>query len=693
MLNRWLVARPQSQLDPRSPAEEGVASKTPPPARTALCALALVALTACSGRLDQREASSAAVKGASLFEGEFSQRAPTLTASELQTKIEARLEKLPERSTEPRLVRDYFSPDKPVFVSVEGPSEQLKAITALCEGVKHQDISTRGYPCDNLKGHLDEIEAEIVALGEVRREANLDEAHIEALQAHLMTLESERIRDEEGLVRDETLVAIMFGAEGYRTPLPHIEAALLDLGSRQKILADKLARVEIAAHEILMRYAWDLRASHGEEHWRRFESQRTWLDELADTEVKRTGQAQDQLRVEVPEGWPRSGAAAQSQALQKIMAQVGQRPAADIIAAIVPPGDQYNRLIKALARYRGLSGQGGFTRVAKPRNLRPGKPSEVVQTLRKRLVQEGFEAGTGDPKDPEVFDGALEKALEDFQRAHQLNPNGKLDKDTLAALNVPVERKIAMIKLALRKWREAVPMDHDHVYINIPDFHGELWTQGKRQHRFRVVVGDKARKWQKGKGKDYVNATPETLAFIDRVVYNPFWNVPKRIFKKEILRGKGEEMEDEERHDLLKKKGFQVMGEGTDYEWIRQPPGPGNALGQVKIIFPNPHEIYMHDTQSKNLFSRPVRAFSHGCVRVHEPLTLARKILEHDGQYDGPRIKQALQKFDNEKIFLKEKLPVYINYITVRVGEDGTAHFLNDIYQRDAERLASIEGG
>ncbi len=657
-------------------------------------AAAAFALSACSGRLDHQEASQAAVKASGLFQKEFAAAAPKLTARDLQVEIESKINKIDDKGAMPRLGSDAFSPDKPVFVTIEGASGQLAAVEALCADPSVYDLDPASFECERLaalKREIGEAREALEAL--TAKVSGLGQEHVERLASHLMTLDGEKIRDESGAVTDATLVSIMFGRGGYETPLPHVEIALEDLRAHNTALARRLAELEIHGHQIVARFVWEMRAAYADQHWEKIEAQRKWLDGLADDEVKRTKQPQDQLRMTMPEGWPESGEVAQVRAFQALMAQMGQSQVQEVLESALPPGDQYRRLMGALALYREIVAAGGFVALKDTKSLSEGKASAGVPSLRERLAQEGYAPGTGDPSRPESFDGGLKEALREFQRNHQVQESGKVDKPTLKALEEPAGAKLAKIRLAMRKWREAIPMTGEHVFVNIPDFHGELWDARGRTHRFRVVVGSTTRKWEKGKGKTLVNATPETMAQIDRVVYNPFWNVPKRIFQKEILGDKGEEMEDEARIEFLSKKGFQVMGEGTDYEWIRQPPGPGNALGQVKIIFPNPYEIYMHDTQSRNLFQRPVRAFSHGCVRVHEPLTLARLILELDGSFDGDRVEELLESFESEEIFLKRKLPIYINYITVRVGDEGRSHFLSDVYDRDGDRLAALGGG
>lgn len=654
-----------------------------------LAALLLPSLGACSGRLDPQEADKAALTAAELYQEEFSARAPRLDGQRLQQAMDARIEALDPKAPQPTLLPDYLSSKSPTFVTSEGPDEDMDAVLALCEALPTHDVGLDAYPCQALNEQMKAFEQGEADYKGALAKSSLNQEHVDRLKQHLMTLEGEALRQEDGSIEDDTLVAVMFGQKSFETPLPHIDQELQGLERLVKTQAARLAELEELAHVIVLRFVWDQRGAHADDQWRRWEDHRTWLDELATREEARTKEPDEHLRWQPPEGWPQSAEVAQARVMQGFMARLGQEPTAAVIKAATPAGDQYGRLLAALARYRAIEAAGGFKPIDAPAltRLRGKKPSPALAALRARLVQEGYEAPVSD--DAGQMDSGLREALKAFQRAHQVRDKGKLTKATMAALKITAAEKVTRLRLALRHVRRAMPRDEDHLYVNAPDFHGELWVKGERQHRFRVVVGDRKRKRRRGEGLVYVNATPEVAALIDRVVYNPYWNVPKRIFKREIMRGK-EDLEEDERHTMLRNKGFQVMGAGTKYEWVRQPPGPGNALGQVKIIFPNPHEIYLHDTQSKSLFYRPVRAFSHGCVRIHKPLDLARLILERDGSFNERRVARLVRNYDNQAFFLKEKLPIFVDYITVRVADDGHVHFLTDIYGRDAERLDAL---
>jgi murein L,D-transpeptidase YcbB/YkuD len=386
-----------------------------------------------------------------------------------------------------------------------------------------------------------------------------------------------------------------------------------------------------------------------------------------------------------------------------------------IMAALQPSHPQYQKLLDVLARYRAIAAQGGWERVRRT-SLALGARSSRVADLRERLAIEGFlpqassepavpapvdavqpgqipdpqphpvpraeERSRPTPPDPTIVDERLISAVKDYQSTHQFRPDGDPESGFWRSLNVPITRRIEQIELTIQRWRESqYAGEEDFIMVNIPDFHAQVFQDGERVMRFRVVTGDNKRVCDPETGKwTYPRATPVMMSELDHLIINPYWYVPQSIITNE-LRPKMERDP-----DYLKKNGYEIVNlHGR--ETIRQIPSPDNALGVVKFIFPNPDNIYMHDTPAKRYFDYPVRAFSHGCVRVHEPQKLAHYLLEHDPngkQYDAARLIEAGEQ---EYIELERKIPVFIEYRTVRVDEQGRANFLADIYGRDRLRL------
>ena len=649
-----------------------------------LCA----ALAACTHRIEKEEASAAAARAGELYPSEFAQRAPSLTEKDVRAALALELDRLSEPEEAPRLVREYIEGEKPRFLEGDKLREdQLRLVQTLCAEIPQHAIDPTPYPCDDLKARVEEVGRLRQELERAVASVGLEKPELERLAAHIEGLKPEAVQKSDGSIPDATLVAIVFG-QGMATPLPEIEGRLSDLRVQVKRLATRMAQVEVVAHRVLLRYAWDMRARDAGVRWELMETHRVWLDGYAKRE-NRIGGSPGELRWIPPKTWPKNPQEAVSNRLQEDMGWLEQEPLEAWITRMRPQGDQYARLLAAHARYQRLVEAGGFEALPKDLKLKEKQQGAQVAALRARLAQEGFEASGGG--DAELFDAGLTQALKRFQRAHQLEETGSVGPETVAALNVRYEDKLAKIQVALQKWREAPPRGKKHIYINLPDYHGEFWVEGERKHRYKVVVGDTARKVKDGE-PTMVNATPRLWAVIDRVIYNPAWNVPERIFQNEILSADAKALPPEEQALWLQEKGYSArFNSDGEITAVSQPPGPGNALGQVKIIFPNPYDVYMHDTSSKTLFKKPRRAFSHGCMRVHEPLTLAQVLLEEDGQYDGEQVRRALGSPDSLTIMLREKIPVHIGYITVRVDEEGTVSFLHDVYQLEQPRLDALK--
>ena len=259
------------------------------------------------------------------------------------------------------------------------------------------------------------------------------------------------------------------------------------------------------------------------------------------------------------------------------------------------------------------------------------------------------------------------------------------------SLNVPAIERWHQIRLALQRWRESrVGADKHYVHVNIPDFHAEVWEHGERKLRFKVVTGATRKKRnKKSKELEYIHATPRFSATLQYIVFNPYWNVPPSIRKKEL------QPKLEENPDYYEEKGYEVIVDDNGYEFVRQKPGPKNALGRVKFLFPNPYSVYLHDTPDKHLFDHPFRAYSHGCVRVQDPMKFAHYLLDLDGRLsDEERRKKKLEEYyakDTETWFrLRQSLPIHLEYFVVRVDDDGHANFLADLYRLDSPREEEI---
>ena len=611
-----------------------------------------------------------------------------------------------------------------------------------------------------------------------------------------------------------------------------------------------------------------------------------------------------------------------------LKATLTEEDPAAVLKGLEPDQPQYAKLKEEYERYREIVAAGGWKEVDVERHLDPGDESETVAALAKRLQKEGYY-----PADAEIdqtYGEALEKAVEEYQQTHQMRVTGEPHSVFWSSINKSAEWRMKQLGLNLKRWRESNVRHSDPAYVmvNIAGFTVELWEKQKQKLHFGIVVGNDKSQFDKEKDKEIKpNHTPELSAYIDRVIYNPFWNVTDRIRNHEILPkvrrslenkykaklrdlrekvrrdeklaekdesggspGKkagqffvsagsdqgsdsgedvgsgpmagpgedgsessespeeGESKDDEESaesdqeepsipiddlfetadveddakkvqkkavfdvaaiRELIRKsresetseKGptgsttptamttqvsntsvgsktasatetqqgdegesadqksplekmfpyldpktgvvdpsstmpdnvptwyaendYEVIFPGEKWEYVRMTQGDHNALGRVKVIFPNKHSVYLHDTPKKHLFSRNVRAFSHGCMRMSKPLKLAEEVLKMDGKFDDVNVEKLLkgEKIDvpkksaskddddrrgpkeNKKkcdkagkngkclryvykpIFLDKQIPVHVEYFTVRVDDEGRANFLADIYDKDAEAL------
>jgi murein L,D-transpeptidase YcbB/YkuD len=351
---------------------------------------------------------------------------------------------------------------------------------------------------------------------------------------------------------------------------------------------------------------------------------------------------------------------------------VASEDVAKTLEGLLPRHPQYAALREALHRYRAIAEAGGWPAVppARRRPLRPGQRAPEVATLRERLLAEGDLRGTAPPSRANLFDDAVAAALKRFQSRHGLSPGGVLDKETVLALNVPVEGRVRQIELNLERWRWLSPSLADRfVLVNIPGFELHAFEGGRDVLRMRVVTGDAARA-----------PTPVFARPMTEVVFRPFWNVPTSIAEDEILPAQHRDRGYLRRHNMEL-----VRGEGGTQ--LRQRPGPGNALGLVKFLLPNPFGVYLHDTPERALFARARRDESHGCVRVERPVDLARFALQGAPQWTPARIRAAMAKGREQHVALKEPLPVVVTYLTAWADEGGVTRFFPDVYEHDTAQL------
>ncbi|TCT13302.1 murein L,D-transpeptidase YcbB/YkuD [Tepidamorphus gemmatus] len=346
-----------------------------------------------------------------------------------------------------------------------------------------------------------------------------------------------------------------------------------------------------------------------------------------------------------------------------------------------PPHPGFAALQRLLAELRDHTASTTTLTIPDGPSIKPGMSDERVPLLRRRL---GLQPVEGEAA--LVYDEATVEAVKAFQQRATLEVDGVVGPQTLIGLNGGAEVTVADVLVNMERWRW-LPRDMGelHVWVNIPEYRLRVMNGGRVSFETRVIVGTPK------------NQTPIFSDAIQYVDVNPYWNVPRSIAAKEmmpeILRDPG----------FFERRGLQVIYTGGPQEQIvdprsidwsqwnaetmpfrfRQPPGEANALGRVKFMFPNKHAVYLHDTPTRTLFNRSVRAFSHGCVRVDQPVAFADALLAGEEQLNGERIKRLIAGGENGSLPLRKHVPVHLTYFTVWVDEAGEVQKRPDIYGHD----------
>ncbi|OCB74345.1 L,D-transpeptidase family protein [Flavobacterium crassostreae] len=331
---------------------------------------------------------------------------------------------------------------------------------------------------------------------------------------------------------------------------------------------------------------------------------------------------------------------------------------------------QYYLLKEYLKKYRKIEQNGGWDSIVMPANkrtLQEGDSAQAIVQLRNRLYATG-EITTNSKS--AVYDAALAKGVLQFKKSRGNNPTTLVSATNIKDLNTPVTALIKTIVVNMERCRwisKNIAQANELIAVNIPAYELTYIKNKKVVLTSNVVVGKT------------LNKTVIFSAPMKYIVFSPYWNVPNSIIQKEILPA------------MKKNRNYLAK---HNMEWnngrIRQKPGPRNSLGLVKFLFPNSNAIYLHDTPSKHLFSREKRAFSHGCIRVEKPTQLANKIMEEDTNWTPEKVDQAMHSGKETWYTLKNKIPVFIGYFTSWVDSEGTLHFYEDVYNRDAPLAALL---
>ncbi|MDB5234455.1 MAG: hypothetical protein JWR44_1448 [Hymenobacter sp.] len=372
---------------------------------------------------------------------------------------------------------------------------------------------------------------------------------------------------------------------------------------------------------------------------------------------------------------------------------LGERKSRYNYYEFAPLHPEYDQLKKALAIYRAQERAGGWPALPAGLKLLPGQASPAVTPLRKRLLNSAgggtaptATAAPGAAPVAEVYDEELVNAVKLFQQDAGLRADGIVGGETLRQLNVPIGSRIDQLILNMERWRWLPKrFEPSYLLVNIPEYTLHVIENSKEVITMPVIVGK------------VLHETPIFSDKLEYVVLSPYWNVPFSIIENELRDKLVANPNYLDRLDMEVVKGSGRKAQVIDpasVDWanvtqntfkytLRRRPGPKNDLGDVKFIFPNANDIYLHDTPHDELFSQSARSFSHGCVRVKEPIKLATYLLRNKPGWDQQTILDTIAVRKEKYVSLKEKLPVYLVYFTAWADAAGHPHFRDDIYGLD----------
>ncbi len=354
-------------------------------------------------------------------------------------------------------------------------------------------------------------------------------------------------------------------------------------------------------------------------------------------------------------------------------------------------GPFYQGLIDALARYRDIEVQGGWQPIPAGQTIKPGMSDPRMPLIITRLKIVGDLKTDNSIDDKLLYTSEIEHAVKSFQHRHGLEDDGVIGKSTLEQMNIPLAQRIKQILVNLDRIRWVNDnLGNEFVVVNIAGFQVYYAKDNKIFWHSRTQVGTRYRR------------TPVFRDEITYVEFNPTWTVPPTILRKDVLPKLKKD------RGYLKKKNMRIIdrnGKTIDpnsINWstitarsfpymIRQEPGPNNALGRVKIMFPNKHMVYLHDTPSKSKFNRAERAFSSGCVRVQKPFELVELLLKDPQKWNQESFRKILDSKKTRQVNLKQPVPVLLLYFTARMGEQNQVYFFRDVYKRDEKVIKALE--
>ena len=357
---------------------------------------------------------------------------------------------------------------------------------------------------------------------------------------------------------------------------------------------------------------------------------------------------------------------------------------ASLLQDLAPDAPEYARLVKEKLRLQ--SGPGWGAEIAAD-SLGLGATGPAVIQLREQLIARGYLNQTASG----LYDQTLLRAVQRFQLDSGITADGIAGTSTIAALNVPMVDRLKSITVALERlrWMGDAPRGARHIWVNQPDFVARIIDNGRTSFQTRVVIGKNVEDQR----------SPEFSDQMEYMVINPSWGVPRSILVKEYLPLLQRNSNAVSHLQVVDGNGRVVPRGAVNFAaysassfpfGLRQPPSDGNALGKVKFMFPNPYNIYLHDTPAKNLFANEVRAYSHGCIRLGDPVDFAEVLLAR--QSDDPKavFQAELDSKQESSVSLDQKVPVHLVYFTAWPYGRGQIGYRKDVYGRDAKLFDAL---
>lgn len=460
--------------------------------------------------------------------------------------------------------------------------------------------------------------------------------------------------DEASAARRQALLSALSRAADHALPLARYDAeGLIAALSDARTEGDR-ARVEMALTRAYLAYARDLKSG------------------ILDPSTVDAGIVREVVRPDPAE----------------LLSAIVTAEPAQVLRDLAPKSPHYALLVRAKMALVDRIADGGWGPPVPIQSLKPGDSGASVVALRDRLVRMGYMR----PSATQTYDRTIQAAVQRFQVDHGLIADGQALDATLREINVAPEQRLRAIVVAMERtrWMGDAPLGDRHVWVNLPEFTARIVDHGKVTFETRAVIGKNVPDQR----------TPEFSDQMEHMVINPSWGVPRSIIVKEYLPLLQRNPNAVSHLQVIDGRGRVVPRGAVNFAAysarsfpfaLRQPPSDGNALGKVKFMFPNKYNIYLHDTPAKNLFSHEVRAYSHGCIRLADPVDFAHVLLSTQSTAPQEEFDGHLKTGRETTLPLETNIPVHLVYFTAWPGAKGQMTYHRDIYGRDAALFQALE--